>query len=155
MTLPPSAARANVEAELDAVLAWAARWGWVALWVPDTLMLSAATYHVPVRRIVEVTAQCDGYRALPPLWRFVRPGTAETGLAWVPASGPSSIFHPNGIICAPWSRLAYKDLGGPHDDWGGPPAWLQVGPPNSVAQRIPDMLSTIDIHLRQSPGMMA
>lgn len=152
--LPDTAARATAEAEVPAIKAWASRHGWAVLWLSEELLLRAAAYHPRTNRVVEVTAQCDGYRAIPPVWQFVRPGTDETGKMWVPAPGPGSVFHGNGIICAPWSRLAYADHGGPHGEWGGPAAWLQVGPPNTIAQTIPDMLSTIDIHLQQSPGMM-
>jgi hypothetical protein len=123
-------------------------------WQPDDLILRAATYHLPVHRLVEVVAACDSYRALPPLWRFVRPGTDETGKQWFPASGSGSFFHPGGMICAPWSRLAYKEHDGPHDNWSGPTNWLNVTDV-TVAHTIPDMLASIDVNLRQSPGMMA
>jgi hypothetical protein len=43
--------------------------------------------------------------------------------------------------------------GGPHGDWSGPAAWLQVSG-TTVACTIADMLAAIDAHLRQSPGMM-
>jgi len=153
--LPPTASRAAVEAELEAARLWSARHNWTLLWLPDALMLRAATYHVPACRVVEFTAQCGGYRAIPLLWKSVRPGTDETEAQWFPKPGPGSIFHGNLIICAPWSRLAYSDHDGPHNDWGGPGAWLQVGGASSIARTIPDMLATIDAHLRQSPGMFA
>lgn len=152
--LPPAVARLSVEDELVASKAWATRHNWTLLWFPDDLVLRAATYHVAARRLVEVTGRCDGYRALPPEWRFVQPGTDETGMRWYPAAGPGSIFHGNALICAPWSRLAYSENGGPHSEWSGPSAWLQVRNV-SLAHTIPDMLAAIDAHLRRSPGMMA
>jgi hypothetical protein len=152
--LPPTAARISVEEDLDGARAWAGRHNWTILWVAEALTLRAGTYHLRAQRLVEVTAQCDGYRALPPEWRFVRPDTDETGREWHPAAGGPSIFHGNALICVPWNRLAYAEHGGPHGDWSGPTAWLQVreGP---VAFTIPDMLAVIDAHLGQSPGMMA
>ncbi len=152
--IAPAAARASVEGELDAALAWAGRHQWTVTWTPEDLTLRADTYHRPVGRQVEVVATCDGYRALPPLWRFVRPGTNEAEPDCHPSAGPASIFHGSAIICAPWSRLAYAELGGPHGDWSGPAAWLQV-PTGAIAHHLADMLALIDAHLRASPGLMA
>lgn len=155
-------ARAAVEAELDAVRAWAGRRNWTVAWQPEHLVLRASTYHPVLCRLLEVVAGCDSYRALPPAWQFVRPGTDEAGRQWFPApgAGPApgsgSIFHPNGVICAHWNRLAYAEHGGPHGDWGGPVAWLQVNGGNmALARSLADMLATIDVHLHTSPGMMA
>jgi len=151
--LPPTVVRASVEHELDAARAWAARHGWALHWNPEDLVVRAATYHQAVGRLVEVVGTVDGYRVLPPAWRFVRPGTSEGDRDFFPAPGPSSIFHGNIVICAPWNRLAYAEHGGPHGDWSGPAAWLQVTG-TTLAHTLPDMLAAIDAHLRQSPGMM-
>src|SRR5205809_818636 len=99
---------ANVEAELDAARAWAGRHNWCLQWLPGELSIRAATYHRAVHRLVEVTVRCEGYRAVPPQWRFVRPGSDEPGNQWFPAPIGSSIFHPSGVLCAPWNRLAYS-----------------------------------------------
>jgi hypothetical protein len=152
--LPAAMVQVSVEEELDAARAWAARHNWTLIWVPDELLLRASTYHAPVRHLVEVTARCESYRALPPLWSFVQPGTDNSEKKWYPTAGENSIFHSNGLICAPWNRLAYSDHGGPHNDWSGPAAWLQVRNV-SVCHSIPDMLASIDHHLRRSPGMMS
>jgi hypothetical protein len=151
--LPATASRASVEEELDAARGWARRHDWTLDWNPETLILRAATYHRPPRRLVEVVADAAGYRAVPPAWRFVTPGSDEPDQASFPAPGPNSIFHPNFVICAPWNRLAYSEHGGPHPDWSGPAAWLQVRGV-TTAHSIPDMLATLNIHLRQSPGFM-
>jgi hypothetical protein len=143
-----------VEKELDAIRAWANRHGWTVLWSPERLVIRLATYHGPVERLVELVGEVEGYRALPPMWRFVRPGTDEVDKAWFPSAGPNSTFHGDGVICAPWNRLAYGEHGGPHGDWGGPGAWLQVTGV-TTAHTIPDMLAIVDANLRQSPGMMA
>lgn len=157
--LPPTVARASAEEELGAARVWAERHGWILTWNPDELVLRAATYHEPARRLVEVVGALDGYRALPPAWRFVQPGTDAEDKGHYPAPGqgsvPSSIFHSNPVICAPWNRLAYTEHGGPHGDWSGPAAWLQQVSGITVAHTLADMFSALDVHLRQSPGMMA
>jgi hypothetical protein len=156
--LPVSAARASVEAELDAARVWAARHGWSITWDAEAMLLRAATYHPVARRLVELTGRTYGYRAIPPAWTFVRPGTEETCAEVFPAGGAmpglGSIFHGNVVICAPWNRLAYSEHGGPHDNWFGPASWLQVRE-GTIAYTIPDMLAIIDVHLRASPGFMA
>jgi hypothetical protein len=154
-------ARANVETELDAARAWASRHGWTIDWSADDLLLRAATYHRPSHRLVELTADVDGYRGEPPAWRVVEPGTNEPATAHFPAPKTggtiaSSIFHGNKVICAPWNRLAYRecDPNGPHSNWGGPSAWLQVTE-GTRATSIAEMLAVIDVHLRLSPGFMS
>ncbi len=156
--MPPTATRASVEAELEAARAWAVRHGWIMDWDPEKLTLRATTYHRPVSRLVEVVAEADGYRAVPPAWKFVQPGTDAADRSAFPAAGTSpgigSIFHSNPVICAPWNRLAYVEHGGPHDNWSGPSSWLQVRDV-TTAHTIADMLSALDVHLRASPGLMA
>ena len=61
---------------------------------------------------------CTGYPAQPPAWdwcdadgvRRDRPSDRPRG---------SGFLHSNGVICAPWNRLAYNsvDSRGPHGDW--------------------------------------
>lgn len=146
--------RAFVEEELGAVQAWAARHNWTTEWHPSAIQLRAATYHARAERLIEIVATCDGYRAVPPAWQFVRPGTNESGMEFSPAVFAGGVFHPNGLICAPWNRLAYKDLEGPHDDWGGPSNWLSVQSDISTARTLADMLAIIDAQLKSSPGML-
>jgi hypothetical protein len=61
---------------------------------------------------------CDGYPGTPAAWRWCNP---ETGICDQPADTPigSGYFHSSGCICAPWNRLAYRqvDAQGPHSDW--------------------------------------
>lgn len=61
---------------------------------------------------------CDGYPQTPPAWRWCHP---DTGVCDRPADTPrgGGYFHDSGRICAPWNRLAYKqvDAHGPHGDW--------------------------------------
>jgi hypothetical protein len=65
-----------------------------------------------------VKAVCDGYPGQPPAWHWYNPAT---GLLDQKADTPAHVgfFHSNGVICAPWNRLAYTavDTRGPHTDW--------------------------------------
>ncbi len=155
--LPSSASRACVEVELGAARAWAERHGWTLDWNAEDLLLRLGQSHPATGESVELIGHTDGYRAIPPKWQFVRTGSLEAARSAFPAAGPStlgSLFHPNALICAPWNRLAYSVNGGPHDNWSGPEAWLQVNE-GTVAHSIPDMLAIIDAHLRLSPGFIA
>lgn len=62
---------------------------------------------------------CDGYPGTPPAWWWCNP---ESGICDQPGDTPrgsGGYFHGSGRICAPWNRLAYKqvDAQGPHGDW--------------------------------------
>jgi len=60
----------------------------------------------------------DGYARIPPAWHWLNPETGALGeRAHTPVGG--NFFHGNGVICAPWNRLAYKSVDdrGPHPDW--------------------------------------
>jgi hypothetical protein len=54
---------------------------------------------------------CDGYPAAPPAWHWYDPATDAVNQ---PADTPDKggFFHGNGVICAPWNRLAYKSVDG-------------------------------------------
>src|SRR5262245_61767003 len=62
--------------------------------------------------------RCDGYPGMPPAWHWYNPKTRAIDQ---PADTPTggAFFHPSGVICAPWNRLAYRteDARGPHADW--------------------------------------
>ena len=150
--LPPSAARIAVELELDGARAWADRHDWILDWDEDRLVLRGATYHRPLHRVVELSARCDGYKALPPAWRFVRPGTEDLDPAWFPRIALIAMVDETPVICAPWNRLAYGDHGGPHGGWSGA-GWLQNAE-GTTAHTIPDMLELIDAHLRAASEMV-
>jgi hypothetical protein len=98
------------------------------------------------------------YRVEPPTWRFLDPRTrAAIGPAAYPLGAwpTGSIFHGNGLVCAAWSRDAYHDRGGPHNDWGDGTAWQTAAPQHVQAATIPDMLARIYAELQLSPGRMA
>jgi hypothetical protein len=156
--LPPSAVRAIVESEWPGVVAWAGRHDWTVNLDVETLLLHASTQHPAAHRPVEFLAHLDDYKALPPAWHVVVPGTdRDAGKEDFPAPAGTSIFHGNMLVCAPWNRLAYKSVNpqGPHDDWGGPEGWLSVTSQHTTAHTLGDMLAAIDVFLQQSPGMLA
>jgi len=54
----------------------------------------------------------------PPAWRWCNAKGENTDKPEMTGVG-GQFFHTNGVICAPWNRLAYKsvDARGPHGDW--------------------------------------
>ena len=70
--------------------------------------------------------RCDDYPSQPPAWHWYN---LRTKAIDAPEDTPlgGNFFHGNGVICAPWNRLAYKseDSRGPHDDWTIP-NWMSV-----------------------------
>jgi hypothetical protein len=61
---------------------------------------------------------CDRYKAQPPAWHWSDSDSTRTDRGADQPKG-SGFLHPQGVICAPWNRLAYKsmDSRGPHQDW--------------------------------------
>lgn len=146
---------ANVEHELPAMVAYAERHNWRVNWLPDTLAVVADGKHPADSQAVRIEADVTGYRAQPPAWAIGALGE-NSQLGAFPLGAPlpnrkSSIFHGNGVICAPFNRLAYKDNGGPHNDWGGPMKWLTVRG-KVTAFTLGEMLAVIVSHLKYSPG---
>jgi hypothetical protein len=71
---------------------------------------SGDSYHLRVK--------CDGYPAKPPAWHWFNPvNSTIDNQRDTPRGG--GFLHTNGVICAPWNRLAYAtvDPRGPHSDW--------------------------------------
>jgi hypothetical protein len=106
-----------------------------------------------------LSASVEGYRVVPPAWRFLDPRTGEDiGRAAFPKAGSfenGSVLHGNGVICAPWNRLAYAVHGGPHGDWTEPAKWQSVAPDRTTAHTIPAMLARIRAEVVISPGRLA
>jgi hypothetical protein len=147
---------AVVEDELPALVATAGRRGWAVSWLSDSLALLADGRFRPADSSIRLHADLAGYRAVPPGWTVIPPdATAPAGYRFPVAGtlpgGSSSIFHPSGVMCAPFNRLAYQHSGGPHGDWGGPASWLDVkGHVRAVT--LAEMLAVIAAHLNYSPG---
>ncbi|MEX2672843.1 MAG: hypothetical protein WD294_12115 [Phycisphaeraceae bacterium] len=150
---------ATVEAELPAVHQYAERHQWQMAWNPEALRLTFDGTHPGDGRPLRIVADVTGYRGLPPSWTFEDPANGKAKLFPRPKNlrgNTGSIFHRNQRrICAPFNRLAYKEHGGPHGNWGGPANWLQVKKNRQVrAIHLADMLAVIVGHLHASPGVM-
>jgi hypothetical protein len=111
--LPKATVRAVLgqDQEIPAALAWARRRGLeltfdelaFVLTLPLCGALPASGSQPPERFLI--TGSLDDYDVLPPIWRYVEPRTGELiGPPAYPTAG--SVFHSNGLVCAPWSRLA-------------------------------------------------
>jgi hypothetical protein len=61
---------------------------------------------------------CEKYPVQPPAWHWCDAEAKTTDRLSDRPRG-SGFLHNNGVICAPWNRLAYKtvDSRGPHQDW--------------------------------------
>jgi hypothetical protein len=164
--VPRDTTIAVVEAEFGPLAACAARRGWAVSWDPTTLSVLADGPHPApgVSAHIHLHADVKGYRGLPPTWTFQLPPARDAeeksrraeekvkapfpkGAA-VPHVG-SSIFHPHGIICAPFNLLAYHPHGGPHTDWNAA-TWLDVRG-NVRATTLAEMLAQILLHLASCP----
>lgn len=161
MSAPVDITRVVIEHELRDARAAAERYGWRLKLDLDALRLEVLLHHPATRVEMELVATLDGYRALPPVWRFVMPGTNNSPKsAWPrPANldGKSSIFHSEPVICAPFNRLAYgeADRRGVHSEWGAPTSWLQIRDANVIrATTLAEMLAVIRAFLSVSEGSM-
>lgn len=153
----------SAEDEIPGALRWLEHhklrhdWDWDALTL--TVHLSGPSADPDVVEAYLLKGFFDDYRALPPVWTFVDPRDAsDAGRAAYPAPGPfegGSILHPNGVICAPWSRLAYQSEGGPHSDWTDIASWQTTATDRTRALTIPDMLGRIRAEVLVSADRLA
>lgn len=154
--LPAHVTLAVIDDELPSARRWAEQNGWDVTFDAATLILDAHGSHPADRRPLRLTAGVDGYRALPPSWRFVDPATGEATAATTPnrgiRQGQSSIIYGVGVICAHFSRTAYA--GGPHAaDWEAS-QWEEITG-GVQAHNLAQMLAVIDDHLHWSTGWLA
>jgi hypothetical protein len=111
-----TATRLLVEEESDILTKNAVLLGWTFNFVdPENFVLG-----MPARDKSEffLWCACDRYGAIPPAWHWYNPETKLRDQAQdTPCGG--NFFHGNGVICAPWNRIAYGavDARGPHGDW--------------------------------------
>jgi hypothetical protein len=162
-SLPKAIVKATLQRpdQIPAALAWAKRLGLELRYDDDRLLLhlrleapAATPEMVPEPYLIQ--GELEDFDVLPAIWRFLDPRSgADVGLAGYPRPEGSSVLHTNGLICAPWSRLAYKTEGGPHEDWGTMTDWKTPRPPYTQALTIPDMLDRLYRETRRSKGRMA
>ena len=137
--------------ELDEVARLAHSRGWVMTWKADTLTLRVSTAaHNGDRYLVQF--ELADYKELPPIIDFVDVPTDEVGVRRACPRADDSFFQDSGVICAPFSRRAYKsfDARGPHADWNMA-AWMMSrdnGTNWANFSRLGDMVSQIDLRLR-------
>ena len=105
----------------------------------------------------------DNYKLWPPIWDWYDQDWSNNDgkhLSPARASTRGPMFYEDydrdkGIICAPFSRLAYGIYGGPHGDWSELDRWDKIRNPNIVhADTIGDMLQLINYDLEHSVGRM-
>ena len=109
-------AELTVAEELIALRDTAAGRGW-GLREIDTLHFHLT---LPARdnSTFHLLVECTGYPMQPPAWHWCdASGTNTDRLSDRPRG--SGFLHGNGVVCAPWNRLAYRtiDSRGPHTDW--------------------------------------
>jgi hypothetical protein len=159
--------------ELPAALIEARRCGLEPAWDPDGLRLRVTIEGPPAPRPGEpplspgaaepamwtepylLEGVFDDYRTLPPIWRFLHPRNGnDVGPAAYPRPLGPSVLHPQGLVCAHFSRMAYAEHGGPHGNWNGTVAWQQPVE-GTVAMHMAAMLARLTWEVRyNSAGRM-
>ena len=157
--VPSEVTVAVLDEELPQALAWAARHGWELSFDQEALVLDARCAHPADDNPLLLIAEFDGYRALPPAWRFVDPETREATARATPTRDPvvgnrASVIYGVGIICAHFSRTAYAEYrtGAPHSNWALS-AWDKVVE-GVQAHNVAQMLAVIGHHLTYSKGRL-
>jgi len=154
-----------VEAELPGAQAWAGRHQLPFLWVPELLQVRVKLTQPETTEPFYLRGSFDDYRAIAPEWGFTDEWWTNIGdHRYHPPQvqtphGPSIFidYENRAVICVPFNRLAYKEKGGPHQDWGGPANWLSVkpvNPPRIHAVTVGDMLQAIYRDFVYSRGRM-
>ena len=161
--LPKTTVQATLaqQDQIPAARAWAARHGLEFSYDEDLLLVTlrldgpGSSANAPAEPYL-ITGEMVDFDVLPVLWRYVDPRTGvAVGLSAYPRPAASSVLHSQGLICAPWSRPAYKSEGGPHDDWGPMTDWKRPRPPYTHAITIADMLDRLFRETKRSIGRMA
>ncbi len=112
--LPIEIVRANFERELPRARECAQRDGWK--WKDDieALIVRAEFIARDGERFI-LCGEFDDYKATPPFLEFEEPDSGVRGTPLAYPKGHDSFFHSTGpIICAPFSRKAYKQV---HANW--------------------------------------
>lgn len=113
-SLPLEIVRANFQQELPRARRCARIYGWEWQDDVDALTTRAEITALDGERFI-LCGEFDDYKAKPPLLEFEDPGSGERGTTKAYPKGHDSFFHSTGpIICAPFSRKAYKQV---HSKW--------------------------------------
>ena len=138
MIVVPEVTRAHVEAELAALEAWKRQHGWDITWHADALRLDVKMQSMVDRDVYSLEVDLTDYRARPPVFEFIG-ANGQRGTRRCYPGGGRGYFHTNPVICAPWNRKAYSEMGGPHVDWAMA-SWATLRPNHST---LGDMLALI------------
>lgn len=146
-----------VDQELPGALALSERQGFGLDWNADELVCRVTLTQPKTGKFFYLLGEFRDYRELPPSWSFTDASFTQRGRQFMPKPqspppGVGSIFHNACCICAPFNRRAYKELSGPHGNWGGPAQWLQAAPGKAQARTLGEMLSTITRDLHYTEG---
>lgn len=147
-------------AEIPAAIAWAEGHGLAHEWDPDILSFSLRLEGRGENESVEpylLRGTFEDYRVLPPTWRFLDPRSGdEIGKPAYPLGNwpNGSVIHSDGLVCATWSRDAYKERSGPHSDWEDATAWQVIARQYVQADTIPDMLARLHAEVKKSKRRM-
>ncbi len=158
--VPVRVVRAYLAEEIPAAIAHAARSGLALEYDEEslaaTMCIAGPSDGTQEQYLLHVSF--DGYRVLPPLWEFLDPRTSKPiGPGGWPKGTGSTVLHGNGLVCAHWSRRAYRtaEFDGPHEDWGPPSNWRNPSPGQTTAFTIADMLDRLVREVERSSGRMA
>ena len=119
MPVDPSISRQILYEELQIARAAAGVHEWTIEAGQDGLSFTIKMQSKVDRELYILDVRCDDYKELPPHFEFVLP----SGERRVPSAHPvstDSFFHGSLLICFPFNRGAYAQLGGPHGDWQFP-----------------------------------
>jgi hypothetical protein len=113
-SLPLDIIRVNFERELPRARECAERHGWKWQDNVEGLIARAEFTALDGERFI-LQGEFDEYKAKPPFLEFEEPDTGMRGTRKAYPKSNDSFFHPNGpIICAPFSRKAYREV---HKRW--------------------------------------
>ena len=167
--IPASETRIIIEPEIRGAQAWAERHGIISTWIADALELRTTLVQPEGSTRFYLRGRFDNYRAVAPEWTFTDATWATLGKLsdfpkpiTQPPPRTASIFldfQNKGVICAPFNRLAYASVSGPHQDWGGPEQWLEASNKTSAAGQVRadtvgDMLQVIRRDFLVTSGRM-
>jgi hypothetical protein len=117
LIVDPAIASAIVEEELARCVPLQATFGWTMEWDPQALRVEVGLRSAVDGEPYLLRAVCDNYKAWPPFLEFLEPDTRRAGTPRAYPRGGRGYFHSMPCVCAPFSRKAYTQCGGPHGDW--------------------------------------
>lgn len=78
-----------------------------------------ATIKAGDESLFSVLVDCDQFPSFPPVFHWYNNETKQLDQPQDMPKGNNGFFYSNGVVCAPWNRLAYssENAKGPHHDW--------------------------------------